>query len=94
MFSTNKLENKIKQLEKNKVGLDSLREKHKEFVINNKLIPISQQRFRSEKEKVSTEEVKKIVFRANSNKRIQSINSIETYAYGTEKDLVCKTEGH
>ena len=28
----------------------------------------------------------------NDDKRIQSIDSIETYAYGMSKDLVCKTE--
>ena len=29
---------------------------------------------------------------ANDGKRIQSINSIETYAKGTSKDLVCEKE--
>ena len=29
---------------------------------------------------------------ANDDKRIQSINSVETYAYGTSKDLGCKKE--
>ena len=29
----------------------------------------------------------------NDDKRIQSINSIEKYAHGTSKDLVCKKEG-
>ena len=28
----------------------------------------------------------------NDNERIQSIDSIETYANGTKKNLVCKTE--
>ena len=27
---------------------------------------------------------------SNHDKRMQSIDSIETYAYGTSKDLVCK----
>ena len=36
---------------------------------------------RSEKHNVFTEEV--------NNTRIQSIDSIETYAYGTSKNLVC-----
>ena len=29
---------------------------------------------------------------SNDNKRIQSIDSIETYTYGTSKDLVCEKE--
>ena len=28
----------------------------------------------------------------NDDKRIQSIDSIETYAYGTSKDLICEKE--
>ena len=39
-----------------------------------------------------TEEVNKIALSANDNKRIQSTDSTETYAYGTSKDLVCKKE--
>ena len=38
------------------------------------------------------EEVNKIALSANDNKRIQSIDSIETYAYGISKDPVCKEE--
>ena len=66
--------------------MDSIRE------FCNKLILKSQQRFRSEKHKVFTEEVSKIAFNANDGKRIQSIDSIETYSYGTSKHLVCKKE--
>ena len=29
---------------------------------------------------------------ASDDKRIQSIDSIETYAYGKSKDLICKKE--
>ena len=38
----------------------------------------------------ATEETNKFELSANNDKRIQSINSIETYAYGTSKDLSCK----
>ena len=34
----------------------------------------------------------KIKTGANDQKRSQSIDSIETYAYGTSKDVVCKKE--
>ena len=49
-----------------------------------------QQRFRRGKQNVFTEKANKIAFSANNDKRIQSINSIETFAYGTSKDLLCK----
>ena len=39
-----------------------------------------------------TEDVEKIVLSANDDKLIQPINSIERYAYGTSKDLVCEKE--
>ena len=37
-----------------------------------------------------TEEVNKILLSANDDKRIQSIDPIDTYAYRTNKDLLCK----
>ena len=67
--------------------MDNLRESHKEFIKNNKLILKSQQRFRSKKYNVFTEEVNRTELSANNDKRIQSIDSIETYAYGPGKDL-------
>ena len=41
---------------------------------------------------VFTEESKKIALSLNNDKRMQSIDSIETYAYGTSKVLVSKKE--
>ena len=58
----------------------------------NKLIPKSQQRFTSKKHKAFTKEINKIALSANSDKRIQSIDSIDAYAYGTSKDLIYKKE--
>ena len=52
----------------------------------------SLQRFRSEKHNTFTEEVNKIALSANSDKRVQSIDSTERYAYGTRKNLVSKKE--
>ena len=49
------LENKINQLEKNTVGVDSLRENHEEFIKINRFILNLQQRFRTEKHNVFTE---------------------------------------
>ena len=47
-------------LEKNKVNVDSLKEDQKEFIKDNKLILKSQQRFKSQKHNVFTEEINKI----------------------------------
>ena len=50
----------------------------------------SQQTFRSKNYNVFTKEVNNIALSAIDDKRIQSIASIETYPYGTTKNLVCK----
>ena len=73
---------------KSKIDVDS----RKEFIKNNKLILKTQQRFRSEKHNVFTEEINKIALSSNDDKRIQSIGPIETHAHGTSKDLECKKE--
>ena len=66
--------------------------KHKEFIKNNKLRLKTQQRFKSERHNVFTEEINKIALSSNDDKRMQSIDSIETYAYGMSKDLVSEKE--
>ena len=52
----------------------------------------TQQRFKIERHNVFIKEIHKIALRSNDDKRIQSIDSVETYAYGTRKDLICKKE--
>ena len=81
------LKNKINHLENNKFDLDSIK-KYKEFIRNNKVILKTQQRFRSEKRNVFTEEINKIALSSNDDERMQSIDSVETYAYGTSKNLL------
>ena len=44
------------------------------------------------KHNVFTEDVNEIALSANDNKRMHSIDSIETNAYGTNKHLVSNTE--
>ena len=39
-----------------------------------------------------TAEIIKSLLRANNDKRIISIHSIERYAYGMNQDLICKNE--
>ena len=82
------LENKINHLEKNKTDINNFKENHKEFINNNK----TQQRFKSERRNVFTEEINKIALSSNDNKRMKSIDSIDTFAYGPSKDLVSEKE--
>ena len=49
-------------------------------------------RFQSGRHNVFTEEINKVALSSSDDKRMQSIDSIETYAYGTSKDLICKEE--
>ena len=48
--------------------------------------------FKSERHNVFTEEINNIALSSNDNKRMQSIDLIEAYAYGTSKDLVIDKE--
>ena len=59
---------------------------------NNKLMLKIQQRLKSERHNVFTEEINEIALSSNDDKRMQSIDSIETYAYETSMDLVHKNE--
>ena len=80
-LETAQIENKINHLQKNKINVDN----PKEFITNNKLILKAQQRFKSETHDVFTEGINKIALNSNDDKRKQSIDSIETYVYGTRK---------
>ena len=81
----------INHLERNKIGVDSLKEDQNKFIKNKKLIIRSQQRFKSERH-VFTEEINKFALSSNDDKRIQSMDSIGTYTYRKSKDLVSKKE--
>ena len=52
----------------------------------------SQQIFKSEIHNVFTEEINKMVLSSNGDKRIQPIDSIETYSHEISKDLIWKKE--
>ena len=81
------LDNKIKYLEKNEIYIDSLK-KIKKFIRNNKSILKTQQRSKSEKYNIFNKEINKIVLGLNDDKRMQSIDLIETYPCGMSKELV------
>ena len=91
LLKATKFKNDINYLEKNKIVIDSFfscKRKHKELTKNNKLRLKTQQTFKNERENVFTEEINKIALGPNDDKRIQSIDLIETYAYRTSKDLI------
>ena len=62
------------------------------FLKKKKLILKTRQGFKSERHNAFAEEINKTALSSNDYKRMQSIDSIETYAYGTSKDLICKKE--
>ena len=82
------LDDKIYYLWKNEFNVISLKKDRKEFTKNRKLLLKTQQRFTNERHNVFTKEINKIALSLNHDKRIQSIDLIETYAYGTSKVLV------
>ena len=53
----------------------------------------TQARFKSDGHNVFTEEINKIALSSNDDKRMQSIDLIETCAYGARKDLGSEKEG-
>ena len=57
---------------------------------NGRLILKSKQIFRSKKHNLFIEEANEIALSANDDNRTQSIDKLKTYAYRTNKDLVCK----
>ena len=85
-------ENKRNHLKKNQNDVNSLKKHYKEFVKNNKLILKTPKRLKGKRHNVFTEQIIKIALSSNDDKRIQSIDSIETYAYGMNEDLASKKE--
>ena len=90
-IKASQIRNIVNHLEKKGINVDSLTEDKKEF-IKNRLILKTQQKFKSERHTVFTEEINKIALSSNDDKRMQSIDSIETHAYGMSKDILCKKE--
>ena len=61
-------------------------------MLNNDIVLNSQQRFKSERHDVYTEEVNKIALSSNDDKILQTFDRITSYPYGTSAGKVCKTE--
>ena len=65
---------------------------YKYCLLNNKIILKSQQRFKSGRHDVYTEEVNKIALSSNDDKILQTFDRIISYPYGASAGKVCKTE--
>ena len=61
-------------------------------MFNNKIVYRSQERFKSYNHDVYTEEVNKIALSSGDNKRVQTLDGMETYPYGTNAFKVCESE--
>ena len=61
-------------------------------MINNETVLKSQQRFKSGRHDVYTEEINKIALSSNDDKRLQTFDKIASYSYGPSAGKVCKTE--
>ena len=56
---------------------------YKDCLLNNEIVLKSQQRFKSERHDVYTEEINKIALSSNDDKRLQTFDRITSYPYGT-----------
>ena len=61
-------------------------------LLNNEILLKSQQRFKSERHNVYTEDVNKIALSSNDDKRLRTYDRITSYPYETSAGKVCKTE--
>ena len=65
---------------------------YKDCLLNNEITFKSQQKFKSERHNVYTEDVNKIALSSNDDKRLQTYDRITSYPYGASAEKVCKTE--
>ena len=63
-----------------------------EFIKNSKSILKIQQRFKNERLNVFTEKINKIALSSSDDKRMQSLDSLESYTYERSKGLVSDEE--
>ena len=65
---------------------------YKDCLLKKEIVLKSQQRFKSERHNVYTEEINKIALSSNDDKRLQTFDKITSYPYRTSAGRVCKTE--
>ena len=61
-------------------------------MLNNEIILKSQQKFKSKRHNVHTEDINKISLISGDDKRLQTFDRITSYPYRTSVGKVCKTE--
>ena len=61
-------------------------------LLNNEIALKLQQRFKSERHDLCTEEINKIALSSNDDKRLQTFDRITSYPYETSAGKACKTE--
>ena len=65
---------------------------HTDCVLNDEIILKSQQRFKSDYHKVHTEQINNIALISNDDTRLQTLDKIATFPYGTNAFTVCESE--
>ena len=65
---------------------------YKDCLLNDKVVLKSQQRFKSERLDVYTENVNKIALSNHDDKRLLTFDKITTYPYGRGVGIKCRTE--
>ena len=66
---------------------------YKDCLLNNEIVLKSQQRLKSERHDVYTEEINKIALNSNDDKRLQTYDYMTaSYPYGISAGKKCKTE--
>ena len=63
-------------------------EYYKDCLFSNKTVYRSQERFRSYYHVMHTEEINKIALSSNDDKRLQTLDRITTYPYGTDEMMI------
>ena len=67
-------------------------ENYKDSLFNNKTILKSQLRFKSDHHNMYTEEVNKNALNSNDDKRLQTIDRVTKYTYGTNAFKLCESK--
>ena len=83
---------KAKRTKKCVIKRRLLFQNYRNSLFNDKIILQSQQRFKSDRHNVYTEEINKIALSSNDDKRLQTFDKITTYPYGMEQNAKASFE--
>ena len=84
--------NKAKRSKKCMIKRRLMFENYKDSFFNDKTKMRSQLRFKIDLHNVYTEEVNKIALSSNDDKRLQTLDRITTYPYGSNVFKVCESQ--